>query len=76
MPQVTTDMSITLNIPSGMSVLSVDGGQKTGDRTATSSPGEDFSVTYGQAGSDMTIWIIAGVIVVALIFLLARKKKK
>jgi len=72
----TPDMNITINTPSGMSILSVLGGQKASDHSATSTPGEEFTVTYGQAGTDMTIWIIAAVVVVALVFLLTRKKKK
>jgi hypothetical protein len=58
-----------------MSVLSVEGGEKTGDRSATSTPGEDFTVTYGpKGGLDMNLVIIA-IVVVLVLFLLLRKKK-
>lgn len=72
---VTSNMSITVNTPSSMSILSVDGGQKTGPQSAVSSPGQDFTVTYGQKGADYTMWIIAAVVIVVIILLASRRKK-
>ncbi len=72
--EVTAGINITVNAPSSMSISSVSGGEKTGDRSATSSPGEDFTVTYGpKGGLDMNLIIIA-VVVVLVLFLLLRKK--
>jgi hypothetical protein len=71
---VTELMDITIRAPSGMSILSVSGGRKTGERTAVSTSGEDFTVTYGEAGEDYTMWILIAVGVLLLIFLAKRKK--
>jgi hypothetical protein len=72
--ETTSAMNITLNAPPGMSIISVEGGQKTGDRSAVSTGG-DFTVTYGKAGADYTMWMIAAVVII-LLLALARKKKK
>jgi hypothetical protein len=72
--EVTSDMDITVKAPSGMSILSVSGGRKTSERTAVSTSGEDFTVTYGEAGEDYTMWILIAVGVLLLIFLAKRKK--
>ena len=72
--ETTSSMNITVNAPSGMSIISIEGGQKTGDRSAVSTGG-DFTVTYGKAGADYTIWIIAAVVIL-LLLVLTRKKKK
>jgi hypothetical protein len=72
--EVTSDMDITVKAPSGMSILSVSGGRKTGERAAVSNQGEDFTVTYGEAEEDYTMWILIAVGVLLLIFLAKRKK--
>jgi len=73
--EVTADMSITVNVPSSMSILSVEGGEKTSERSATSTPGEEFTVTYGpKGGMDMNLIIIAVIVVLVLVFLLRKKK--
>jgi hypothetical protein len=70
----TNEIEVTINAPSGMSILSVSGGRKTSERTAVSTSGEDFTVTYGEAGEDYTMWILIAVGVLLLIFLAKRKK--
>jgi hypothetical protein len=72
---VTSDMDITVNIPSGLSIITVEGGEKTSDTSAVSTGG-DFKVTYGKPGQDYTLWIIAAVIVIVLFALFRRKGKK
>jgi len=74
-PAVATEsMSITVKTPAGMSVLSVVGGEGSGS-SATSTPGEEFTVTYGKVSGFDTNLIIIIVVVVLALLLLSRKKK-
>jgi hypothetical protein len=69
-------MDITVKAPSGFSIISVEGGEKTDSRTAVSTAGEDFTVTYKEAGDDMTMWIIVAVVIILLLVVASRRKKK
>lgn len=71
----TASMSITVNPPSGMDILSVSGGQKSGNSAVSSGSGE-FKVVYGKGGFDLMLIAAIVIVVIALMLLLSRRKKK
>ncbi len=71
---MTASMDITVNPPSGMDVLSVSGGEKSGSSAISS--GGDFTVVYGKGGFDWTLIAIIAVVVIVLLLLLSKRKKK
>jgi len=72
--ETAASMGITVNPPSGMDVLSVSGGEKSGN-SAVSSGGE-FKVVYGKGGFDLMLIAAIVIVVVVLLLLLSRRKKK
>ncbi len=73
--EMTRDFDVTVKIPSGLSILSVEGGTSSGS-TAVSEEGKEFKVTYGKGGFklDMTMIIIIAVILAVAALLLIRRR--
>lgn len=73
--EAVDSMNITINPPSGMDILSVSGGQKSGNSAV--STGGEFRVVYGKGGGiDMTLIAAIVAVVLVLLLLLSRRKKK
>jgi hypothetical protein len=73
---LTSEYDVTVKIPSDMSIVSVDGGEKLNDRTVTANPGEELTVVYGAGGGlDWNLIVIIFFIVLVL-FLTSKRKKK
>jgi len=79
--EMTLDFDVIVNVPAGMEIKSVSGGNITSSRSAMSEIGEIFTVTYGRAepgpvvGLDTNMVIVVGIVLFLLILLLVTRRR-
>lgn len=75
--EMTIDTDVRVNVPSGMAVSSVSGGEQEGEGAAVSNLGEEFIVIYGPkgaAGLDMTQLLMIAIAIIIILALLSRRR--
>jgi hypothetical protein len=73
---VTGELNVTVNVPSGFEILTVEGGTQSGSSIVLNA-GEDSRIVYGERKGNIisdNFWLIAIIVILLLLLLLRRRK--